>query len=362
MEQIIVFGRGRYFEQKEEALRKSYKIIAFLDNAVKDRIYDEKYECYVYNPKLVNEAEELKGSKIMCMSLSFVEMWQQLKKLGVADERIAFGVHISPLHKVDKMLFENGEELLSHDGKLLYISKRYGEHVIESAQEYAELKRKIFRLKHEELAVFEQLHLEPPSRIFGCERGRAVDRFYIERFLAQNAADVRGIVMEIASNAYIRKYGGEKVDKEIILHVEGWGRNAIKGNFETGEGITENMVDCLICTQTLQYIYNLPQAIHNIYTMIKKDGVGLFTVPGIKSLSVADDSNWGDYWSFTKRSVKRLLETEFGEENVQVEAYGNAKVAMAYLYGLCVEDLGEDVFQYNDEQFPFLIVAKVIKK
>jgi hypothetical protein len=37
----------------------------------------------------------------------------------------------------------------------------------------------------------------PVSQIFGLERGHGIDRYYIERFLARHAEDVRGAVLEI---------------------------------------------------------------------------------------------------------------------------------------------------------------------
>lgn len=40
--------------------------------------------------------------------------------------------------------------------------------------------------------------LDPVSRTFGFDRGKPVDRWYIERFLAAHADDVRGRVLEVA--------------------------------------------------------------------------------------------------------------------------------------------------------------------
>ncbi len=47
-----------------------------------------------------------------------------------------------------------------------------------------------------------------PRREFGYDRGLPIDRYYIERFLANNASDIRGHVMEIADNIYMRRFGG----------------------------------------------------------------------------------------------------------------------------------------------------------
>lgn len=90
--------------------------------------------------------------------------------------------------------------------------------------------------------------------------------------------------------------------------------------------------------------------------------MALITVPGIKSLSQYHDENWGEQWSFTERSIDRMFSDEIGKEQVQVRSYGNVKVSMAFLYGLCKEDMQNEDFEYNDRQFPFIIAARVVKK
>ena len=59
------------------------------------------------------------------------------------------------------------------------------------------------------------------------------------------------------------------------MHVDGWGKNVIKGNLESGEGIEENKYDCAIITQTLMFIYDFTSAVNNIYKMLKPGGVAL---------------------------------------------------------------------------------------
>ena len=51
----------------------------------------------------------------------------------------------------------------------------------------------------------------------------------------------------------------------------------------------------------------------------------------------------------------------FGEENVEVTSYGNVKTAMSYLYGLSAEMLCSQDFEYDDDNVPFIITAKVKK-
>ncbi len=298
----------------------------------------------------------------MCMSVSYASMWKQLIELDVDYKRILFAVNLKPFYSVvDESIFVDGQELIAKKDCIIYKTKDLCEYSFQSKEEFKLILRKILKKNNYEIMFISKMGVKPISRAFGIERGKAVDRYYIEQFLKDNSDDIKGIVMEIASNDYIKKFGGDKVKKEMILHVAGWGKNTFKGNFETGEGIEENMVDCLICTQTLQYIYNLKAAIKNIYKLLKPNGIALITVPGIKSLCIPDEKNWGERWSFTKESMRQLCLEVCKKEDFIVEAYGNVKIATAYLYGICCEELKEEDFKYNDSQFPFLITVKMQK-
>ena len=50
--------------------------------------------------------------------------------------------------------------------------------------------------------------LTPISRYFGFDRGLPVDRYYIERFLARNASEIAGRVLEVGDDGYTRRFGG----------------------------------------------------------------------------------------------------------------------------------------------------------
>lgn len=359
MDKIIVFGRGVYLKEKYQYLRKRYQIVGFLDNAVLGIEYDENYKVDVYNPNKINE---LDYDYIMCASIHFVEMWKQLQQFGVSGEKIKFIIEERPLNSdyIESAAFSHGEHLKIEGDKIYYCTNDNICYCIDDLDTFRCVVRQQYNSYYKDIAAITNLGFLPVNRRFGIERGKAVDRYYIEHFLELYKEDIKGEVMEIDSNLYTRKYGGDKVKKEIKLHVFGW-NGAIKGNFETGEGLSEAMVDCLICTQTLQYIYDLESAMKNIYKILKPGGVALITVPGIKCLSENDDNNWGEKWSFTEKSVSILSEKFFGKDNYIVNTYGNVKIVTAYLYGICCEELKIDDFLYNDKQFPFLITARLIK-
>src|SRR4051794_12513459 len=60
----------------------------------------------------------------------------------------------------------------------------------------------------------------PVSRVFGLDRGQTICRYYVEDFLSQYATDIRGCVLEIADNSYTRRFGGERVSRSEVLHVQ----------------------------------------------------------------------------------------------------------------------------------------------
>lgn len=356
---IIVFGRGAFFREKYSNFLENYDIEAFIDNAVLDKQTDILTGISVYNPK---EILKLPEYDIFCVSNYWFQMWRQLIDLDVKDERIKFGVTIPPYQEgIEKIAFGDGEKIISENRKVYYISDLLGKREITSEEGIKEIVRQIVERKNESIGAFKMLSRKPISRVFGSERGKAVDRFYIEKFLSENADCIKGVVLEVLNNNYTLKYGGNKVKESVISHVRGWGKNTVLCNFETGEGVRNERYDCIICTQTLQYIYDLKAAITNIYGMLKNGGTALITVPGIKPLCEYDNHNWGEYWSFTENSIKRICNEVCDEGNIEISQYGNVKISTAYLYGVCVEELSESDFDYVDPQYPFLICAKIVK-
>jgi len=94
--------------------------------------------------------------------------------------------------------------------------------------------------------------VHPISRAFGLDRGTPIDRYYVEKFLSEHAADIRGHVMEVGDDTYTRRFGGERVTHSDVLHVTlGNPQATLVGSLETGAGLGGREYDCLIITQTL---------------------------------------------------------------------------------------------------------------
>jgi SAM-dependent methyltransferase len=169
-------------------------------------------------------------------------------------------------------------------------------------------------------------------------------------------------VLEIGTNKYTKIYGGDQVIQSDVLHVaEEKPDVTIIGDLTRGEGMEANTFDCIILTQTLQTIFDLPAACKTVYRILKPGGVVLATVPGISKISRYDMDRWGYYWSFTTKSISKLFEEVFPVKDLHVGAHGNVLVAVAFLHGLAAEELRKKELDYVDPDYELLITVRAKK-
>lgn len=358
MKKIIIFGTGFFFQTRERKLRIKYEIVAFLDNkvAVGETAYYKNTSVPIYNPV---DIKRLGDYPIAIMTRKFIDVCEQLLQIGVDEERIMFGVSLFPESATEQIAFLDGEGLKIQEGEIILQIKEKQTYRIINEEDYEnavmECARVKGKMKDPVIGMISSMPLVPASRFFGCERGKPIDRYYIERFLEERKEFIKGDTLEIAETTYSVKYGKERVHNAYMLHVEGWGENAIRGNLETGEGIEENRFDTAIITQTLMFLYDIQSAAQNIYKMLRPGGTALVTVAGISQVSRYDADNWGSYYCFHVDAVKRLFESYFRNDSIEIVTYGNVKTAVSLLYGLCCEDLEESDFQMCDPDYPLII-------
>lgn len=203
-------------------------------------------------------------------------------------------------------------------------------------------------------------NIKPLHGDFGFSRGVPIDRYYIEKFLQQHSHYITGTVVEIADNTYTEKFKVGNVKSEV-LHINSESKNVtIVGNLAEPENLPANIADCFICTQTLNFIYEVDKAVQGIKQMLKQNGVALITVAGLCQISRYDYDRWGDYWRFTALSAQKIFTQHFGKNNVEVIPYGNVLSATSLIQGICAEDITIAELDYTDQDYQVLIgiVAK----
>ncbi|MDO8687575.1 MAG: methyltransferase domain-containing protein [Dehalococcoidales bacterium] len=196
----------------------------------------------------------------------------------------------------------------------------------------------------------------------GFDQGLCLDRYYIEKFLSAHALDIQGRVLEIGDDTYTQRFGGGRVTGSDILNkTEDNPQATIIADLTSADNIAQDTFDCVILTQTLQYVYDLKAAILTLYRILKPGGVVLATIPVIAHISRYDLEHWGEYWRLTSLSAERLFGEVFSPENLEVQAHGNLLTAMAFLCGLPADGFRQEELDNHHPDFQLLLTVRAVK-
>ena len=204
--------------------------------------------------------------------------------------------------------------------------------------------------------------IKPVSKIFGYDRGQSINRYYIEKFINSHKNSITGHVLEFGDNRYTTKYGSYNIIKSDVIHpINEKKEVTIISDIVQSDNISDNSFDCIICIQTLQFIFDFDKAIENLYRILKPGGVLLCSMSGISQISRYDMERWGEYWRFTDASTKRIFEKYFKNNECIINTYGNVLVATAYLQGLSSSELTVDELDYIDPDYQAFITVRAKK-
>jgi SAM-dependent methyltransferase len=201
--------------------------------------------------------------------------------------------------------------------------------------------------------------VSPACADFGYSRGLPIDRYYVETFLAERSADIRGRALEVGDASYCRRFG--RITHQDVLHVNAGAPEAtIKGDLSQTGVLPLGVYDCMVITQTLHLIFDMPAAIREMHKALKPGGVLLLTSPGISRI---DRGDWKDtwYWSLTEASIRRLFVEAFGDENCDVGVHGNVYAATCFLQGLALSEVDRKKLDVLDPSFPLILTVRACK-
>jgi SAM-dependent methyltransferase len=197
---------------------------------------------------------------------------------------------------------------------------------------------------------------------FGFGRGTPIDRFYIESFLERNRHDIAGRVLEIGNPIYSRRFGAERVTWQDVLDVRPDNLQAtIIGDISAPDVLPRDSFDCIVLTQTLQYIYDLRAAVAELHAALKPGGVLLITLPGISQIE-PHFSDGTRYWAFTPASASRLFVEVFGAASVSVESHGNVFAAVSFLHGVALEEVPASKILVRDADYPMIVTLRAVRR
>lgn len=191
----------------------------------------------------------------------------------------------------------------------------------------------------------------PVSRDFGYDRGSPVDRYYIERFLAERRAAITGRVLEVKDAGYTTRFGSGVTQADVLDVDRANERATIVGDLQALDGVADATFDCFVLTQTLQLVYDLEAAVGHVHRILRPGGTLLATVP-VVSRVMTMPGRFDDYWRFTQASCERLF-GGFGD--VEVVSYGNVLASTAFLRGLAADELPRRDLDVVDPDYATLL-------
>ena len=218
--------------------------------------------------------------------------------------------------------------------------------------EFRELARRTYRLV---LSPRGRLLLGPPlSRDLGMDRGVAVHRDFIERFLGAHRSYIRGRCLEFGEDRYTSAYGTpESVD---ILNVDDSNpRATIVADLTQPNELPSDRWDCIVCTQVLHLVTDPWAVVREMGRILTPGGALIVAVPTITRIHPL----WTEYWRFTPEGLALLLSKSF--DKVSVEGYGNSIVAAGMMRGLTVHEFLKSERQAHDHRFTVEVCGLAIK-
>jgi SAM-dependent methyltransferase len=200
----------------------------------------------------------------------------------------------------------------------------------------------------------------PVSAYWGFDRGTPVDRAYIERFLEQHAADIRGAVLEVADTHYTTAYGGPRVTTADVLDINGSNQRAtVVADLDELGSLPAERFDCVLVTQTLQYVRNPEAALANLWQALAPGGSALITVPCTSRID--PDAVETDRWRFTPLGLETLFHRAGEWAELEVRGFGNVLSSAAFLMGFAAQDLRDRELDEQDAFFPLVVCARARK-
>lgn len=200
---------------------------------------------------------------------------------------------------------------------------------------------------------------KPISQVYGLDRGSAIDRYYIKKFLSGNKNFIKGHCLEILNGDYLRKFGEDRVIKIDVLDIDKENKKAnIICDLRDAFIIPDNTYNCIVLTQTIHFIDDFDAVISECFRILKPGGAVLATLPSLSRLDpVAGIDN--DYWRFTKNSARYIFSKKFN--NVDIVSFGNLLAGVNFLMGISKEEMRQKDLDYVDESFSCLIGVRAIK-
>jgi SAM-dependent methyltransferase len=201
--------------------------------------------------------------------------------------------------------------------------------------------------------------LEPFSATFGFDRGTPVDRYYMRHFVRSHTDALRGVAGEVSEPTYLGEFGDDRLQKIEVIDLDPANpRATLIADLSQSASLPAETFDCLVVTQTLQYIPEPERALAVCVESLRPGGSLLVAVPALAPHDTHEAPE-ADHWRFWPAGLLYLLQRVAPEASHTVAGYGNLVATIAFLQGLSAEELKPAELRHNDPRFPVVVCARL---
>jgi hypothetical protein len=209
------------------------------------------------------------------------------------------------------------------------------------------------------VSSFADLPIEPLSDHYGLDRGKPLDRRYIEAFLAERRGLIRGSVLEVEDDAYTTRFGADRVSESTVIDINRSNpRATLIADLEQPRSLPAGAYDCIILTQTLHLLRKPGLCLENCHHALRESGVLLVTAPSVSRVSPTYPDR--DYWRFTSAGIAELFSRHWTGE-FTVRARGNLRSCIGFLLGEVIDDVPNALVDFDDPRFPLNVAVEAHK-
>ena len=181
---------------------------------------------------------------------------------------------------------------------------------------------------------------------YGYSRGTPIDRYYLEKFIAQIRDQVAGDTLEVGGRRENQKlYGFNNARSYMTMDVEPHPEVAIVADVHNADAFKTGSFDTVVILNVLEHCENPSLAVANLHRWLRNGGRVFCMVPNAQRVHGAPN----DFWRPLPGAIE-LLFSSFPRR--QLFVYGNALTTIASLMGVAAEELSPADLDWHDSEYP----------
>lgn len=180
---------------------------------------------------------------------------------------------------------------------------------------------------------------------FGSLRGTPIDRYYLDKFIAEIREEVVGNTLEIGGKKDNRLlYGVNKAAPYLTMDLAGKGLDII-GDAHDISAVEKGSLDSVIIFNVLEHCQRPWVVVDNIYEWLKDNGQVFCMVPNAQRVHNFPK----DYWRIFPDAIDSLF-ARFPHRKLYI--YGNPLTTIASYMGVAAEELKAEELDAAQENYP----------